>query len=189
MKIALYSLEFYAVCMILLGALIMLVSVFWVRKIQKLVPGNQSWKWHTLSYLMSFFLVGYILLGLIICYQWQIVNRDILTGMVFFGGAIFVFIVMDFSYGSIKQLLQMDELKRLNHLLEDKSQELAAANNKLKNTYEEVVNFTHIANDISQGNLDIEVPEIKSSPELLELSNSFGRMLESLKIAMKAMEK
>lgn len=136
----------------------------------------------------GFFFIGYILLTLLILYQLP-VNRDILTSLVFLGGAVFVFIVMDVSHHTIKQILSIDKLKSLNEELETQKEHLSVVNNNLKDTVDDVLAFSKIANEVSQGNLDIEIPKMTKNKELANLSTSFERMLESLKIAMNALEK
>ncbi|WP_372366993.1 hypothetical protein [Candidatus Uabimicrobium sp. HlEnr_7] len=186
-KIEMHSLEFYAVIGILLGALIMIISIAWVKKIREIVPQKQIWKWKVLATLMGFFFIGYIMLTLLILYQLP-VNRDILTSLVFLGGAVFVFIVMDVSHHTIKQILNMDQLKELNDELEQQKQHLSVVNQNLQDTIEDVLAFSKIANEVSQGNFDIEIPEMTKNKELASLSGSFSRMLESLKIAMNALD-
>ena len=82
--------------MVLAGAVILLLSFPPAIKISRNLKGLVRRKWMIIIYLMGLFVVGFISFDiiLIINYQFPI---ELVTGCVFLGGAVFVFIIMNVS--------------------------------------------------------------------------------------------
>lgn len=99
----------------------MLFSALSARRILFLLKNNQLFRsWQILLFLMMFFLLGYLAaFGLVAAGFTDIVVA--LTGVVFFFGALFVFIVVRLGYSTISdQQKATAEVERLNTSLEDR---------------------------------------------------------------------
>lgn len=90
--------------LILLGAVVMVMSMYGTRRILPLVNDSQYRQgWRTLFILMVFFAIGYIVaLGLVLSGNTDILS--ILTGIIFLSGAVFVFIAVGSGYLTISEL-------------------------------------------------------------------------------------
>lgn len=67
------------------------------------VPDALRLRWRIMSHLIIFFLGGYILFAALKVRRLP-VSQDLLTAIIFFGGALFVFLVIQLSRNTIKQL-------------------------------------------------------------------------------------
>lgn len=119
------SLKVIAILLILIGALFLIISLFPARKTWKIVPQQMRARWFAIILLMCFFIFGYILFDFIlIAPTSNHLFHDLITGAVFFGGAIFVFIVINLSYTTIQRMAEIDnELRLLNTTLEQRVKE------------------------------------------------------------------
>ena len=79
--------------LVFVGLCVMLLSIFISLKINKIVGQEKKQKWAILTSLMVFFLIGY---GTFFFIQFKNIEQylELLTGLVFLGGAIFVLLVM-----------------------------------------------------------------------------------------------
>ena len=79
--------------LVFVGLCVMLLSIFISLKINKIVGQEKKQKWAILTSLMVFFLIGY---GIFFFIQFKNIEQylELLTGLVFLGGAIFVLLVM-----------------------------------------------------------------------------------------------
>lgn len=97
--------SFFILPLIGLGALIMFLSVCETRRIMRLLEGNRYRRdWRILQALMGFFLLGYAGAGVLVVMElssWL----PILMGVVFFCGALFVYLVVRSGYLSMTELL------------------------------------------------------------------------------------
>ncbi|MFQ6603934.1 MAG: ATP-binding protein [Fidelibacterota bacterium] len=92
-----------AVC-ISIGSLVMAVSAWRTRHIVELLEGQKfSHRWHLLYYLMLAFIVGYIG-SLILLLLEGSQGIQLLTGFVFLGGALFVWLVVQTGHSTLKDL-------------------------------------------------------------------------------------
>lgn len=117
-----------AIILVSLGALFMCAAIFSSYKTRKEVPENLMFKWLTLSTLMVFFLLGYILFVLIQIYDIQL-PLGVFVSIIFMAGGFFVFLVMNLSKLTISRLnskaTQLSEINdNLDGLVQQKTQQL-----------------------------------------------------------------
>lgn len=99
--------------LILLGALIMLMSAAYTKKIFNILPDNKlKANWKKLRVLMLIFLVGYLAAAVVVILG-QTELLAFLSGVIFFMGSLFVFMVVRTGLDSFKKL------KELNQNLDD----------------------------------------------------------------------
>jgi signal transduction histidine kinase len=120
--------------LISLGAVAMFLSLLGMRQLLRLLKSSRySRRWETLSFLMVFFLVGYLVSLLSIFVGLLEVLFPILTGMIFFFGALFVYLVVQTGRLTIDDLFKATaERKRAEEQLQRYAAELEQANEELK---------------------------------------------------------
>ena len=92
--------------LILLGAAIMLLSTLNSRRILALLTRKDLIRyWQILTLLMAFFLVGYLAASVLVAAGYSEILVT-LAGVVFFFGALFVFIVVRLGFTTITDLLK-----------------------------------------------------------------------------------
>jgi len=110
---------------ILLGTFVMFFAVSKTAKLRDLLltgPNSEKWKW--LIYMMVFFLLGYgVSIALVIAEQVDILL--VITGIVFFVGALFVFLVV------ITAKSDIERIKDTSTTLEVNNKELEKINKEL----------------------------------------------------------
>jgi len=94
--------------MVLVGAAILLFSFFPAIKISRNFKGRVHRKWIIIIYLMGLFIIGYISFDIILIIKHQF-PTELVTGCVFLGGAVFVFIIMNVSQGTISTLQKAED--------------------------------------------------------------------------------
>jgi PAS domain S-box-containing protein len=120
------------IVLILAGACLLAVAVYFGSKARSAVPEELHGRWNVMLMLMMFFLVAYITIVFILAGG---VNRltELFIGPIFLGGALFVFIVINVSREAIGNMkAAQEELRRVNESLERRvtvrTQELEQAN-------------------------------------------------------------
>ncbi|OGW25749.1 MAG: hypothetical protein A2X59_03995 [Nitrospirae bacterium GWC2_42_7] len=114
------SIKFISFLLIAAGALLLVFALMPARKTWNMVPEKLRAKWLAIMYLICFFVVGYIFFEIVLITDIHFFD-DIVTGLVFLGGAIFVFITIKLSKNTIQKMTEMDnELKLLNKTLEQR---------------------------------------------------------------------
>ncbi|WP_046754996.1 sensor histidine kinase [Kordia jejudonensis] len=99
--------------LILLGAFILLMSASYTKKIFNILPDNKlKANWQKLRVLMLLFLVGYLAVATVVILG-QVQLLAFLSGVIFFMGSLFVFIVVRTGLDSFTKL------KELNQNLDD----------------------------------------------------------------------
>jgi HD-GYP domain-containing protein (c-di-GMP phosphodiesterase class II) len=93
--------------LVLAGAFIILFSILLAVKIRKDVSEELRWKWMTAVSLMMFFLFGYVLFLYVLLDRASIPSEEV-SGVVFFAGACFVYIVMRVSRTTILRISEKD---------------------------------------------------------------------------------
>lgn len=121
------SMQFFSVLLVLPGSMFMLASLVMCTGMNKSVPDTLRAKWSAMTYLMLFFLAGYIAFLVI-----QLLDLsfplDLLTSSVFLGGAIFVFLVMRLTSFTIRKIEEgRERLQEANEALLAKNTELMIA--------------------------------------------------------------
>ena len=124
----------------------MLLSIIHARKIFHLIHQLEYRRnWVILRYLMIFFFIGYLVVAFVVYAGYPNI-LSLLTGIVFFFGALFVFIVVRFGLMTITELIQKtNESELQNEKLEKSRQELKLINDELHAHNQELTKFNHIA--------------------------------------------
>ena len=121
-----------ALVLISMGALFMLMAIVRTRKLLQLLKGiNENvFLWNILFVLMIFFFAGYIASVFLISEGLKEI-LSVLTGLVFFFGALFVYIVVRVSSATINALNKKNKTEELNKKLEKNISQLQYANTEL----------------------------------------------------------
>ncbi|HEB49165.1 MAG TPA: GGDEF and EAL domain-containing protein [Desulfobulbus sp.] len=107
-----------AVILVLAGFIFLMLSLRPVRQAMDLVPAAFQLQWRILGLLILFFCLGYLFFDLILLTDITF-PLELVTGLVFAGGAIFVFIVINICHNSLDWFRQTDrKLRILNDTLE-----------------------------------------------------------------------
>lgn len=85
------------------GIFFLVLSAILCRQARSRVPDSLQAKWRALTFLIVFFIGGYILFVAIHLRQ-LLIPVEIVTGFIFFGGAVFVFLVIRLSTTTIGKL-------------------------------------------------------------------------------------
>lgn len=122
--------------MVLIGAVFMLASIILNMRTRKNIPEIYQRSWAILIGLMIFFLVGYLTFVVVQIRQLSL-PIELITGAVFLGGALFVFLVIKLTQNTIAEISKGEQLLRMNHSVleikvEKRTQELRAALDDLK---------------------------------------------------------
>ncbi len=122
-----------AVTLVLIGAAFLFRSFSPAQAARRKVPQELRKQWHTILYLMYFFFAGYLFFNLILIYDIPVPN-ELVTGGVFLGGAVFVYIVINLSGVTIGKMRNAEEeLQSLNVSLEQRVEDRTS---ELKQSYE-----------------------------------------------------
>lgn len=89
--------------LILAGAVFLVLSIVVTNRIKENVPDEVKGKWMVSFGLMIFFLIGYIFAMLIIYFKVS-VPLEIITGVIFMGGGVFVYIIISLSKITIQTI-------------------------------------------------------------------------------------
>lgn len=90
-----------------IGGLFLLASLLSARKTWKRVPPQLRGRWLAIIYLISFFLAGYIFFDVVLISDLSF-PVEIVTGGVFFAGAIFVFLIINLSHITITRISDIE---------------------------------------------------------------------------------
>jgi len=123
--------------LVLIGSFLLLFSVGITWRVQGLVSAEFKRKWSILTFLICFFVLGYFgFIGI------QMVGfpipLELLTSIVFIGGALFVLSVMTLARDSIARLNDLNE--NLERIVEDRTFELQGTNRSLIASKEKIQN-------------------------------------------------
>lgn len=141
--------------LIALGALIMLFSIWETRRIFRLLEGNRYRRlWRVLQFMMGFFVVGYAGMATLILSEqssWIV----LLTGLVFFGGALFVYLVVHSGLLTMIELVASknatDRARQAREVAEAsdraKSDFLAMMSHEIRTPMNGVIGFANLLSD------------------------------------------
>ncbi len=116
--------QLISLILVIPGALFMLASGFMSRWLIREVPPNLLVRWRALTMLVYFFFWGYVLF-LLIQARGLLFPPEIVTGVIFLGGAIFVFLVIGLSRFTIRKTRESEvQLLAANEGMAAKNAEL-----------------------------------------------------------------
>jgi len=108
------------IILMLTSTLLMAVAIYLGNRVRTVVPRELRRRWNVMLLLMMFFLVGYATIVIILAGGMP-VPAEFVFGPVFFGGAMFVLIVIDVSREAIGNMkAAQEEMRRGNELLEQR---------------------------------------------------------------------
>ena len=118
------STQFFSVLLVLPASIFMLASLVMCIGMSKGVPRVLRAKWYAMTYLIIFFMGGYI--AFLIIQFWNIsFPLELLTSTIFFAGTIFVFLVMGLTKVTIREFQESKErISEVNEALIAKNAEL-----------------------------------------------------------------
>ena len=127
--------------LISVGAVILLLAISKTHEIFKLLTFKKFRKnWRNLFLLMAFFFLGYVGVVSIVLLGYENI-LPLLTGVIFFFGAVFVFIVVRTGSGTFKQLQEVnDGLEDKIHQMKIQNQELQQFNYATSHDLQEPMN-------------------------------------------------
>jgi diguanylate cyclase (GGDEF)-like protein/PAS domain S-box-containing protein len=112
--------DILSIILIFVGAVFLFLSFFPARAAWKNSPRSMRAKWLAIVYLISFFLAGYLFFDLILIKDLTF-PTEFITGIVFIGGAVFVFIIINLSRTTITRMKEAEQdLVSLNETLEQR---------------------------------------------------------------------
>jgi len=125
--------ELISVCMVIVGAAFLFCSLLPAEKIRSFVSETFQYKWKVIIYLMRFFLLGYFLFIITITKKLHI-SMELVSGAVFLGGALFVFLIVKISKTTI--LARKDAEEKLTELNNSLEQRVETRTQELQRSYE-----------------------------------------------------
>jgi len=102
------TIKILSILMILIGAIFLLLSFLPARKIWRNISGDLRRKWLIIFFLMGFFIFGYLLFDIILISNLPF-PVELVTGVVFLGGAFFVYIIINISQNTIAARQKAEE--------------------------------------------------------------------------------
>jgi PAS domain S-box-containing protein len=106
--------------MVLCGALFLSIAIILGEKTKGHIPREVQRRWRIMLSLMVFFLLGYLIFAALLVSRLRFPS-ELVTGPVFLGGAVFVYIVINLTRDTITRIKTAEEdLKELNETLEDR---------------------------------------------------------------------
>ncbi|MEW6501023.1 MAG: HD domain-containing phosphohydrolase [Thermodesulfobacteriota bacterium] len=118
------TVQIVSLILVIPGVLFMLASGFMSRWLIREVPPNLLFRWRAMTMLVYFFFWGYVLF-LLIQLRGILFPLEIVTGAVFLGGAIFVFLVVGLSRFTIRKTRESElQLLAANETLAANNREL-----------------------------------------------------------------
>ena len=136
--------------LVLVGLCVMIISIVISLQINKVVTPENKQKWHIITTLMVSFLIGY---GSFFFLQFSNIEKylELLTGLVFLGGAMFVLLVMRLIQGTLKLMNQA------SRSLEEKVIEYKQVSDKLRHSQANLESLFNTAIPLCITNKNFEI--------------------------------
>ena len=121
------SMQFLSVLLVFPGSFFMLASLVMCIGMSKDVPGVLRTKWAAMTYLILFFMGGYV--AFLLIQLWNLsFPLELVTSTVFLGGAIFVYLVMRLTSTTIRKFQESrEQVSQVNEALIASNIELVTA--------------------------------------------------------------
>ena len=117
------SIHLSSIVLVFVGACLMAASIKLSLKTGKNVPTSLQSSWRILTYLMFFFLAGYLTFLTVQVKQLDI-PIELITGIVFCGGALFVFLITNLTKRTVSKIRKGEKLlQNAHHQLEIRVEE------------------------------------------------------------------
>jgi len=160
--------EIFIVTLIVLGAIIMLFSIWRTRKLLVLLDRHKHIiYWRFLVWMMMLFLGGYVATAFFVMAQLSEVLLFLIGG-VFFGGAMFVYLVVQLEYSTLGDILQIIEQRK------NAEQSLEQHRNEL----EEMVN--HRTSELTKTNIQMQQLGVQVASSATELAATVKEQRKSV---------
>lgn len=169
-----------SIVLVLTGACFLLVSIAHAQKIAPNLPDIYQKRWRTLTAFMISFFCGYLFFIAILISQLSL-PVELVTGIVFLGGAIFVFLITHLSNQTVNSLLEKDRLlQETNQHLEERVLERTRAlekesQAKIKTAKQLDLLNTELSHILDTTTTGIRV--IDTEFNVLRVNSSFCRMM------------
>lgn len=106
------TIKIFSIFMVFIGAVFLLLSFPPAIKISRKLIGQVRRQWLVILYLMGFFVSGYIFFDIILISHLSF-PLELVTGGVFLGGAVFVYIIINLSLSTVAALQKAEEAIRI----------------------------------------------------------------------------
>lgn len=188
------STQLLSILLVVPGCLFMLASLVMCTGMRQGLPRQLKAKWSAMTYLVLFFMASYLAF-LVIQLKRFAFPLEILTSAVFFGGAIFVFLVMKLTRVTINKFQESEQqINEVNAKLLAKNKELETeitARRKAENKAQLRLQHLAVLHNIDlmiTSNLDLKVtmtifleqivPQLKIDAAAVHLLNPYTQTLE-----------
>ncbi|MDD5757837.1 MAG: response regulator [Desulfobulbaceae bacterium] len=166
--------KLFSTSLVTLGASFLLASILTSRQIYRLAPAAFRGRWVILSGLICFFLLGY--LAFIVLQFTDIpFPLELLVGLVFMGGASFVFLIIDLSKKSIDNLHDLNN--NLERLIAERTAELVQANYSL---HDQIVEREAIEARLQEAKSAAEAANLAKSEFLANMSHEIRTPMNAI---------
>lgn len=140
------NINFIASSMVLIGAFFILSSTILSRKLRCSLPPEMLKNWSLITMFMDFFVIGYILFVVILLSN-AVVPLELLSGVVFLAGALFVYLITNIAKKTITSLKTKESLIRetsealtsSNESISERSYKLASSLNQIRELMQSVI--------------------------------------------------
>lgn len=146
--------HYISMVLVFIGSGFMLSAILAGKRTHELVETDIRFKWGIINSLMLLFLGGYCAFLYVQIIRYELAT-ELITGVVFLGGAFFVLIVMQLINKTINQLNHKAQMLEANHLkLKETSEKLSQAKETLENVFNTTIPIciTNTDHEILQAN-------------------------------------